>query len=47
MNALLALGLLAAAQGIDDIHRRIYDKAAGSVVAVRALAPLEIGRAHV
>jgi S1-C subfamily serine protease len=34
------LGALAAAQGIDDSHRRVYEKAAPSVVAVRALAPL-------
>ena len=34
------LAALAAPQGIDDSHRRVYDKAAPSVVAVRALAPL-------
>lgn len=40
MNALLVLGTLAAVQGIDDSHRRVYDKVSASVVAVRALAPL-------
>jgi serine protease Do len=36
----LPLLLLAAAQGIDDSHRRVYDLASASVVGVRALAPL-------
>lgn len=41
MNVLpLLLGALAAAQGLDDSHRRVYDQASRSVVAVRALAPL-------
>lgn len=36
----LLLGALAATQAVDDSHRRVYDKAAPSIVAVRALAPL-------
>lgn len=34
------LSALAALQGLDDSHRRVYEKVAPSVVAVRALAPL-------
>ena len=39
MNA-LALLLLLAPQAQDDAHRAVYEKAADSVVAVRAMAPL-------
>src|SRR5688572_23717476 len=41
MNVLpVLLSALAAAQGVDDSHRRVYEKVSRSVVAVRALAPL-------
>lgn len=36
----LLLSALSAAQGVDDVHRRVYERARPSVVAVRALAPL-------
>lgn len=37
---LLATALPARAQGSDDAHRKAYDKARKSVVAIRAMAPL-------
>jgi serine protease Do len=41
MNVLpVLLAALATPQAVDDSHRRVYEKAAPSVVAVRAVAPL-------
>ena len=40
MNVLPLLLSALAAQGVDDSHRRVYEKVSRSVVAVRALAPL-------